>query len=144
MRKICEVECLTLSPQGSEIRLRCEVRDGPLHHTSLVWTFRPAGGSEEVVLNQDTTRGGVMIDTWWQEETDSLVSNLTLYRASLQDKGDYSCRLPGPLAVLGNSTVATLHILNTTLTEPVQGEANTVTSLPLLLLLLCDSLMMMI
>ena len=57
MRKICEVEWLTLSPQGSEIRLRCEVRDGPLHHTSLAWTFRPAGKSEEVVLNQDTTRG---------------------------------------------------------------------------------------
>ena len=85
-----------------------------------------------------------MISTWWEEETDRLVSNLTLYKASLQDKGDYSCRLPGGLAALGNSTVATVHILNTTLTEPVQGEANTVTSLPLLLLLLCDSLMMMI
>merc|ERR1719510_1362917 len=101
--------------QGSEIQLRCEVRDGPLELTSIVWTFRPAGQSQEVVLNQDTQRGGVRISSWWQEETASLLSNLTLYRASLQDKGDYSCRLPGRLAVLGNTTAATLHILNTTL-----------------------------
>ena len=117
--------------QGTEIRLRCEVREGPLHHTSLVWTFRPARPPsdkeevEEVVLNQDTQRGGVMISTWWEEETDSLVSELTLYRASLQDKGDYVCRLPGSLAGLGNSSVATVHILNTTLTEPVQVTVET-------------------
>ena len=66
-----------------------------------------------------------MISTWWEEETERLVSNLTLYKASLQDKGDYSCRLPGGLAVLGNSTVATVHILNTTLTEPVQAVFST-------------------
>ena len=140
------VDCVAWHHQGSEIRLRCEVRDGPLHHTSLIWTFRPARElGEEVVLNQDTHRGGVMISTWWEEETDSLVSNLTLYKASLQDKGDYSCRLPGALGVLGNSSVATVHILNTTLTEPVQGAADTATPLlhlPLLLLLLCDILLM--
>ena len=85
-----------------------------------------------------------MISTWWEEETDRLVSNLTLYKASLQDKGDYSCRLPGRLAVLGNTTAATLHILNTTLTEPVQGAADTASPLPLLLLLLCDILLLMI
>ena len=80
-----------------------------------------------------------MISTWWEEETDSLVSNLTLFKASLQDKGDYSCRLPGSLGVLGNSTVATVHILNTTLTEPVQGRAARPTpATTFLLLLLCD------
>ena len=43
------------------------------------------------VLNEDTERGGVMISTWHQppapgHSEDTLVSNLTLYRAGPRDK----------------------------------------------------------
>ena len=92
------------------------------------------------VLNEDTERGGVMISTWHLGDT--LVSNLTLYRAGPRDKvrslcrdnhvsrvhcqGYYTCRLPGDLAALGNTTVS-VHILNTTMTgeeAPVPSHGN--------------------
>ena len=39
------------------------------------------------MLNEDTERGGVMINTWHlPQEADTLVSNLTLYRAGPRDK----------------------------------------------------------
>ena len=43
------------------------------------------------MLNEDTERGGVMISTWHQPPApghleDTLVSNLTLYRAGPRDK----------------------------------------------------------
>ena len=50
---------------------------------------QPPGRSQ--VLNEDTERGGVMISTWHQPPApghteDTLVSNLTLYRAGPRDK----------------------------------------------------------
>ena len=43
--------------------------------------------TRSLVLNEDTERGGVMINTWHlPQEADTLVSNLTLYRAGPRDK----------------------------------------------------------
>ena len=56
-----------------------QVSLGPLDLTSLVWTVQ---GRHTRVLNTDTERGGVKINTWREEEGGGkLVSNLTLYRA---------------------------------------------------------------
>ena len=50
----------------------------------MQWVFQ---GEEQkgIVLNEDVLRGGVMINTW-RLDRDTLVSNLTLYRAGPADK----------------------------------------------------------
>ena len=66
------------------------------------------------------------------------MSDLTLDDAGLEDAGSYSCQLPGPGRELGNSTV-TVHILNTTNTEHLQGLATLTTTNTLLLsVIICD------
>lgn len=116
---------------GSQISLLCEVARGPMQESSVQWVFQRTTGEEELVLNEDTGRGGIMINTWHQDP-DTMVSNLTLYKAGHSDKGHYTCRLPHSLAELGNATIL-VHILNKTLTEPVQGGATLYFLSPLLL-----------
>ena len=106
--------------QGSMISLQCEVVRAPLYDASVQWMYE--GGQEVVVLNEDTVRGGIMINTW-KLDRDTLISNLTLYKAGPKDKGNYTCSLPHKLAVLGNHTVS-VHILNKTMTEPVHGTGH--------------------
>ena len=94
---------------GSQISLLCEVTAGPIHDSSVQWIFQvrrespsthvcsiisylhPVKAARQptrsLVLNEDTERGGVMINTWHlPQEADTLVSNLTLYRAGPRDK----------------------------------------------------------
>ena len=91
---------------------------------------------KDIVLNEDVLRGGVMINTW-RLDRDTLVSNLTLYRARPADKvvslacsvshlaqGLYSCSLPGGLSVLGRHTVR-LHIGDAELPVAVHSDGKT-------------------
>ena len=105
--------------QGSQINLQCQVDRGPLQDASVQWVFNNREQERMVVLNEDTVRGGIMISTW-RLDRDTLMSNLTLYKAGPMDKGNYTCSLPNKLAMLGNHTVS-VHILNKTMTEPVHG-----------------------
>ena len=117
-----------------------QVSLGPLYSFRLVWSVRRETDVQtgvqtgvQTVLNVDTTRGGVLINT--AMEDGKIVSNLSLARARPEDGGEYTCLLAGALSVLGNTTV-TVHILNTTNTEPVHGAAsrlNLASSLTLLL-----------
>ena len=105
--------------QGSQISLQCEVVRGPMQDTSVQWVYTSREQERVVILNEDTVRGGILISTWWLDR-DTLISNLTLYKAGPMDKGNYTCSLPHKLAMLGNHTVS-VHILNKTMTEPVHG-----------------------
>ena len=110
--------------QGSQISLQCEVVRGPMQDTSVQWVYTSREQERVVILNEDTVRGGILISTWWLDR-DTLISNLTLYKAGPMDKGNYTCSLPHKLAMLGNHTVS-VHILNKTMTEPVQGGSKAV------------------
>ena len=59
--------------------LLCEVINGPIDEISVHWLFQADNQSEALLLNEDTTRGGILINTW-QKDDDLLLSNLTLYR----------------------------------------------------------------
>ena len=50
--------------QGSQISLQCEVVRAPLHDASVQWMYEGGGQGGVVVLNADTMRGGIMINTW--------------------------------------------------------------------------------
>jgi len=75
---------------------------------------------EEVNLNTELARGGVMISSWREEEGE-LVSHLEMVGISPRDIGNYTCSLPGDLATLASATVR-LHIVSE-LQEPVINRA---------------------
>ena len=69
---------------GSQISLLCEVSHGPLQDSSVQWVFQhdlSNSSEKEVILNEDTTRGGVLINTWHQDR-DIIISNLTLFQVA--------------------------------------------------------------
>ena len=61
-----------------------QVGRAPLQSSSVQWVFQ-GEEQKDIVLNEDVLRGGVMINTW-RLDRDTLVSNLTLYRAVPKDK----------------------------------------------------------
>ena len=64
--------------RGSQIKLRCEVSRGPLYSSSLEWRVSREG--RQTVLNTDTTRGGVFINTAREDGEDSrLVRHTVMY-----------------------------------------------------------------
>ena len=83
-----------------------QVSLGPLYSSRLVWSVRRETDVQtgvqtgvqagvQTVLNMDTTRGGVLINT--AIEDGKLVSNLSLARARPEDGGEYTCLLAGAL-----------------------------------------------
>ena len=85
-----------------------QVTRAPLHDTSVLWTFESKDGL--FILNDNVDRGGVLISTW-RGDRDTVLSNLTLHKATSADKGNFSCSLGGALAILGQATVM-VHILD--------------------------------
>ena len=47
--------------------LLCEVSNGPIHDTSVHWIFQSDNQSQPMLLNEDTRRGGVLINTWQEK-----------------------------------------------------------------------------
>ena len=114
---------------GSQIWLQCEVSKAPLHDVRVQWVFIPGNkdqNSKPIILNEDTVRGGIEIQSWRLNEN-IVISNLTLHNAGARDQGNYTCSLPHKLAVLGNFSVS-VHILEHGLPGlPVQSKAPTLT-----------------
>ena len=95
----------------------------------MIWTFASSSShnnnnntstSQEVMLNTELERGGIMIASWREGEGE-LVSQLEMVGISPRDIGNYSCSLPGDLAALASATLR-LHIV-TELQEPVINGA---------------------
>jgi hypothetical protein len=103
----------------------------PRWGSSVAWTFARMQKSdnsnsnssnmvEQVNLNTDLARGGVMISSWREGEGE-LISHLEMVGISPRDIGNYTCSLPGDLATMASATVR-LHIVSE-LQEPVINRA---------------------
>ena len=93
-----------------------------------------------VILNQDVTRGGVKVDTGRDSKTGYLISRLSLINAQVTDIGNYTCRLSSwPQArpnTKGLYDTISVHVLQGENTEAIQQEANGVSQIKTLDMLL--------
>lgn len=113
---------------GSTIEIVCRVRRPPYYQASLVWEALTLSTTDQIhILNRDTTRGGVKIDTGRDEETGFLVSVLYLDNAQPSDTGNYTCRLRHlPENVrhrYGLSDTISVHVLKAENTEAIYSQS---------------------
>ncbi|XP_059091531.1 uncharacterized protein LOC131887057 [Tigriopus californicus] len=116
---------------GSTIEIVCRVRRPPYYQASLVWeaTTGMATTDDQIhILNRDTTRGGVKIDTGRDEETGFLVSVLYLDNAQPSDTGNYTCRLrhlpDNARQRYGLSDTISVHVLKAENTEAIYSQSS--------------------
>eukprot|EP00095_Tigriopus_kingsejongensis_P008541 snap_masked-scaffold81_size397536-processed-gene-2.12 protein:Tk08541 transcript:snap_masked-scaffold81_size397536-processed-gene-2.12-mRNA-1 annotation:"GI21707" len=109
---------------GSTIEIICRVRRPPYYQASLVWEAQKAAlGRKSHILNRDTIRGGVKIDTGRDEDSGFLLSVLRLDNAQPSDTGNYTCHLrnqPEDVQVRhGLSDTISVHVLKAENTEAI-------------------------
>jgi hypothetical protein len=83
---------------GSTISLSCVISQGPHDLGTVFWYHGPT------IIDYDSSRGGVKIETEWTEE---LTSRLRITNARITDSGNYTCipTIAAPASVM-------VHVIN--------------------------------